>query len=165
MSHSYSDGELGYVNPMHTERGKLLFRVTAEHQRQRLIWLLIAAAMAVLLGLTIYEKHRPDWGGVIFFTGYAITFAMARKVAFYENGVHFPQEPSGGRGRFISWQQVERFYWDGDVLTIVPNAALLTSGGGNIGLPPLGGSVRIPMARHVEVVNLLGRVPASSRLS
>lgn len=95
--------------------------------------------------------------------GYALSFALSSKVAFYEKGIHFPQEPSGGRARFIDWSQIGRFYWDGDVLTVVPNDALLSTGGGNIGIPMQGGSVRIPAARQVQVANLIGEFAEPSR--
>jgi hypothetical protein len=94
---------------------------------------------------------------VIFFAGYGLSFLLSRKVQFYENGIHFPQEPSGGRARFIAWPQIDRFYWEDDVLTIVPASSVLSSGGGG-GVPLLGGSVRISMARRVQVENLLAVV-------
>jgi hypothetical protein len=66
---------------------------------------------------------------VIFFAGYRLSFLLSRKVAFCENGSHFPQEPSGPRARFIAWPHIERFYWDDDVLTIMPASSLLRGGG------------------------------------
>jgi hypothetical protein len=141
---------------MHAERGKLLFRVAAEKRPERNIWAIVGVALAMVYTYEAYKEHRSDWGMVIFFAGYGLSFLLSRKVEFYENGVHFPQEPSGGRARFIAWPQIQRFHWDDDVLTIAPAAAVLSSGGG--GVPLLGGSVRIPMARRVQVENLMSTV-------
>jgi len=143
---------------MHAERGKLLFRVAAEKRPERNIWTIVAIALAIVYGYEAYKEHRSDWGMVIFFAGYGLSFLLSRKVAFYENGIHFPQEPSVPRARFIAWPQIERFYWDDDVLTIVPASSLLRGGGGGGG-PVLGGSVRIPIAWRLQVVTLLATVP------
>ena len=142
---------------MQAERGKLLFRVAAEKRPERNIWAIVAIGLAIVYAYEAYKEHRSDWGMVIFFAGYGLSFLLSRKVQFYENGIHFPQEPSGGRARFIAWPQIQRFYWDDDVLTIVPASSVLSSGGGG-GVPLLGGSVRIPMARRVQVENLLAAV-------
>ena len=143
---------------MDAERGKLLFRVAAEKRPERNIWTIVAIALAIVYGYEAYREHRSDWGMVIFFAGYGLSFLLSRKVAFYENGIHFPQEPSGPRARFIAWPQIERFYWDDDVLTIVPASSLLRGGGGEGG-PVLGGSVRIPIARRRQVETLLATAP------
>ena len=143
---------------MHAERGKLLFRVAAEKRPERNIWAIVAIALAIVYAYEAYKEHRSDWGMVIFFAGYGLSFLLSRKVQFYEKGIHFPQEASGGRARFIAWPQIQRFYWDDDdVLTIVPASSVLSSGGGG-GVPLLGGSVRIPMSRRVQVENLLAAV-------
>jgi hypothetical protein len=142
---------------MHAERGRLLFRLAAEKRPERLIWAIVAIALASFYAYEAYKEHRSDWGMVIFFVGYGLSFLLSRKVGFYENGIYFPQEPSGGRTRFIAWPQIKRFYWDQDVLTIVPESSILSGGIG--GVPIIGGSVRIPTGRRVQVENLLSVVP------
>jgi len=92
---------------MHAERGKLLFRVNADKQPQRFIWAVLAFGYAY----DAYFEHRNNWWMMVYFAAYALTFLATRKVAFYENGIHFPQDPSGGRARFIAWPQIERFHW------------------------------------------------------
>jgi len=146
----------------HTERGKLLFRVAAGKPRERNIWAVVAITVAIVYAYEAYKEHRSDWGMLIFFVGYGLSFLLNRKVDVYENGIHFPQEPSGGQTPFIAWPQIQRCYWDDDVLTIVPASSVLSSGGGG-GVPLLGGSVRVPMARRVQVENLLAAV-SSARL-
>src|ERR1700730_18460320 len=103
---------------MHSERGKLLFQVAAERQTERYVWAALAACYAVICAISIYREHWSNIGMLIFFFAYGLRFLVSRKVAFYENGMHFPPDPSGARERFIAWPQVERFHWDGDVLTI-----------------------------------------------
>jgi hypothetical protein len=142
---------------MHAERGRLLFRVAAENRQERFIWTIVAIALAIFYAYEAYKEHRSDWGMVIFFVGYGLSFLLSRKVGFYEKGIHFPEEPSGGRTRFIAWPQIKRFYWDQDVLTIVPESSILSGGSG--GAPIIGGSVRIPTGRRVQVENLLSVVP------
>ena len=139
---------------MNAKRGKLLFRVAAEKPREGSIWAIEAIGLAIVYAYGAYKEHRSDWGMLIFFAGYGLSFLWNRKVEFYENGMQFPQQQGGGP-RFIAWPQIQRFYWDDDVLTIVPASSVLSNGGG---VPVLGGSVRIPMARRVQVENLLGAV-------
>jgi hypothetical protein len=143
---------------MRAERGKLLFRVNAEQQLQRHIWAGVAAVLAALFAYEGYREHRMDWGSVIFFVGYLLTAMLSRKVAFYENGIHFLEEPAGPRARFIAWGQIERFHWDGDVLTVVPTSSLLGPGAGAAGDLSRAGSVRVPAGRRVQVENLLSAI-------
>ena len=143
---------------MRAERGKLLFRVAADQQLHRHIWAGVAAALAALFAYEGYREHRTDWGSVIFFAGYLLTALLSRKVAFYENGIHFPEEPTGPRARFIAWGQIERFHWEGDVLTVVPTSSLLGRGAGSVGDLSRAGSVRVPTGRRVQLENLLSAI-------
>ena len=52
---------------MHPGRGKLLFRVTAERQGQRIIWMLVAGAIGLRLAFNALDQPRADWGSAIFF--------------------------------------------------------------------------------------------------
>ncbi len=82
--------------------------------------------------------------------------------AVYENGIQFPSDASNGRGRFIAWPEVERYHWDGDILTVVPTASVI--GGAELGRPLLGGAVRIPPGKRVQMENLLaGKLSAAAR--
>ena len=119
--------------------------------------------LAAVYTYDAYMNHRHDWWIVLYFVGWGVTFLMGRRVSFYENGIYFPQDPSGGRARFIAWRDLERFHWDGDLLTVVPPSSLLAGGGGDVGMPVLGGSVHVPAAKRVEVENLLA-VASSSKI-
>ena len=57
------------------------------------------------------------------------------------------------QSRFIAWSQVERFHWDGDILTIVPTSSVMA--GSELGRPLLGGALRVPMNKRAQVENLL----------
>jgi hypothetical protein len=70
--------------------------------------------------------------------------------------ISFPSDDYARR-RFIAWPQIERFHWDGDVLTVVPFTSFLM-GCGSIGRPVLGGSIRVPAGQRVQVENLLSVV-------
>ncbi len=146
---------------MREERGALLFRTAILTPRTGLG---IAAAWMVLAALWIFDSSRHGWdaGDVLVGVGYAVIFALfviraVRGVLFYEKGVFFPGEPSGGRPRFIPWSAVERYHWDGDVLTVVPQSSILATGGS---APLAGGSVKVPQSRRVEVERLLATAPA-----
>lgn len=139
---------------MHSERGRLLFRVAAKKEP---LWIRVTAAtlLVIAFGYQFFRRHW-DWYDMIFFTGFFVLyfFRFFQGVAVYEKGIHFPQDQSGARARFVAWSQIDRFYWDGDVLTIVPSASIL-GGGGSFGTPVLGGALRIPPSRHTEVEKLL----------
>jgi len=137
-----------------SERGALLFRVSPNRNRDQYLWLLAAIAMAVVILLVPWLEHRRMDSALPFFAAfYAAMFFAQRRAAVYENGIQLPADTSGARGRFIAWPQVERFHWDGDVLTIVPTMSVM--GGQDLGRPLIGGSVRIPADKRVQIENLL----------
>lgn len=143
----------GLVEIRHAQRGKLLFRVPAEKQFQRRLWIVVAAILAVACGY--YTERRSVSAMSMFFAGYAVTLLFSRYVIFYDEGIYFPQEPSGGRARFIPWGGIERFHWEGDALTIVPATSLLHGGVSSVGDSLLGGTVRVPPRRRAQVEKLL----------
>jgi hypothetical protein len=90
-------------------------------------------------------------------------FFTERRVSIYQNGIHFPRDSSGAQSRFIAWSQVERFHWDGDVLTIVPTSSVI--GGSELGRPLLGGAIRVPMNKRVQLENILAGLAGKSSAS
>jgi hypothetical protein len=56
---------------------------------------------------------------------YVAMFFTQRRVSVYQNGIHLPADSSDARSRFVAWSQVERFHWDGDILTIVPTSSVM----------------------------------------
>ncbi len=155
----------------HVERGKLLFSLRdgkAIRRYQPFLWML--AAMVVLTAADLlyssYRGGRTHWGMAAAWGGYAIAFTLrvyfrGRDVGFYENGIVLPENPDAANvPRFFPWAQIERYYWEGDVLTIVPGTSFLAGGGGSVGLPMTGGSVSVPPAKRSEVEKLLSAAPA-----
>ena len=155
----------------HSERGKLLFKLRdgkAMQRYQPFAW--IWAAIIVLNAADSINSHyrggRTHWELTGVAIGVAIGLALRLRfrgwnAAFYENGVLLPEDPQTNVPRFFSWAQIERYYWEGDVLTIVPGTSFLAGGGGSVGLPVTGGSVSVPPARRPEVERLLSAIPAT----
>jgi hypothetical protein len=147
---------------MHPERGGLLFRTRSLNRRGSS---LLAALIVVVVAPAYVTAYRHKWEAgelvpAIMYTVFYFLLASLglRQVAFYENGIYFPQEPSGPRPRFVAWNSIERYHWDSDLLTVIPGTSILKSGGG---APLTGGSVKVPPDRRAEVENLLARTVAA----
>lgn len=149
---------------MHPERGALLFRTRSLHRRGNAL----VSAISVLASVPwVLDSYRLGWRRDKLLLGvlYAVMFGAAalvglRGVGFYENGISFPQEPAGPRPRFVPWSAIERYHWDGDILTVVAAASVLSTGGGE---PLTGGSVKVAPSQRAEVERLLARGSAASR--
>jgi hypothetical protein len=74
---------------MHAERERLLSRLAAEKRPERLIWAIVAIALAIFYAYEAYKEHRSDWGMVIFFVGYELSFLLSRKVDSTRTGFTF----------------------------------------------------------------------------
>jgi hypothetical protein len=137
-----------------SERGALLFRVSANRNRDQYLWLLAGLAIAAVILIVPRLEHRrldSPWPFLAAF--YAAMFFVQRRSAVYENGIQLPADTSGARSRFIAWSHVERFHWDGDILTIVPTMSVMA--GADLGRPLLGGSIRVPANKRAQMENLL----------
>src|SRR5579884_3040951 len=141
--------------PDHRDRGRLLFRISAENRAYRYIGLVATLVYAFAFAWDVsHHGWRSGWGNYLFVTVYALALFFARWVKFYENGIYFPEDSHGGRGRFIRWAQVARYHWDGDVLTIIRDDSVL-AGGAIAGYSLAGGAVRVPQSRRAEIESLL----------
>jgi hypothetical protein len=145
------------------ERGKLLFRLSADKQPQRLAWGIGAAAVTALWLFDAHRKHSLPWEKAPIPILYLVIFLVRgiQRVGFYEKGAYFPQDPSGAPARFIAWNAIERFYWEGDTLTVIPAASFLGGGGADVGVPHQTASVRVPPSKRVQVEGLLSAVLAT----
>lgn len=74
---------------------------------------------------------------------YTGLYFLRRKGSVYENGILLP----GTQNRFIAWSQIERFHWDGDILTIIPASPIM--GGG--------GDLRVPADKRAQMESLLAK--------
>src|SRR5271166_4528218 len=123
-----------------SERGPLLFRVSADNTQSRYLWLFLGLGFAALIVILALSSHKaPNWPMLVMAAIYVAMFFTQRRASIYQNGIHLPADSSGARGRFIAWSQLDRFYWDGDVLTIVPTTSVMA--GADLGRPLLGGAV------------------------
>ncbi|MGO4885309.1 MAG: hypothetical protein ACLP59_31460 [Bryobacteraceae bacterium] len=139
-----------------SQRGALLFRITANNKRDRYSWLLAGLALATVILIEARQRHSSPNSALLFLAAfYLAMFLLQRRVSVYENGIHFPANSSGARGRFIAWTQVARFHWDGDMLTIVPSDSVRA--GADIGRALVGGAVRVPTNKRAQMENLLAR--------
>jgi hypothetical protein len=136
-----------------SERGALLFRISANDTVNR-VWLALGATFAVVVLIESWREHAPPkWPWLVLASNSMVVFFLQRRASIYENGIQLPANSSGSRGRFIAWSQVERFHWDGDVLTIVPTSSVMA--GADLERPLIGGTVRIPASRRAQIENHL----------
>jgi hypothetical protein len=143
-----------------SERGALLFRISADNKREGYLWLLAGVTFAAVVLIEARWRHRPIDSGFLFFAVfYTAMFFLQRRASVYQNGIQLPSDSSGARSRFIAWSQVERFHWDGDVLTIVPTTSMMA--GADLGRPLLGGALRVPASKRAQMENLLAGKSAS----
>jgi hypothetical protein len=125
-----------------SERGKLLFRVPPAGQEHSSIRLILGLAFAAVVLGEAYTLHKPiNWPLLAMAGLYAGPYFIRRRGSVYENGLLLPADTNSAQGRFIAWSQVERYHWDGDVLTIIPTSSVM--GGADLGRPLLGGSARV----------------------
>jgi hypothetical protein len=143
-----------------SERGKLLFRVPPAGREHSRIWLLILGlAFAAVILVEAYWRHRPiNWPLLVMAGCYTTIYFIQRRGSVYENGILLPADTNSAQGRFISWAQIERYHWDGDVLTIVPTSSMMA--GADLGRPLLGGSARVPADKRPQMEGLLAKSPA-----
>ena len=139
---------------MNNDGGALLFRVTAYRfwrpwrpWRPTKIVSLVMLALIVPLFISEYSKGGLDRSRSLPLASIALSSLLLllspRKVEFYEKGIRFP-------GEFIAWSDIVGYRWDGDLLIIAERSGLLYGG------PTLlGGTVRVPRSRRVQVLNLL----------
>ena len=133
---------------MHSDRGTLLFRVTAYRfwrpwEPTKIIALMMLT-MSVPLFLIDYSRgHRSSWFPFLFAAQSLLLLLSPRNVKFYEKGIHFPHE-------YIAWSDIGRYRWDGNMLIIREKSGLL-EGGETV----LGGTVRVPRSQRAQVENLL----------
>lgn len=143
-----------------SEPGKLLFRVKANHTENRLLYVLLSLAFATLGLAQPYLRHRPpNWGLVSLALVYLLPVFVRGRGAVCENGIRLPDARAFLRTSFIAWSQIERYHWDGDVVTIVP-AFSAFSGLDHL---PSGGSARVPPDRKAQLEGILAGCTAGAR--
>lgn len=143
-----------------SERGKLLFRVPPAGQEHSRLWLLLGLVFAaVVLGEAYWLHKSVNWPLLAMSGFYTAAYFIRRRGSVYENGILLPADTNAAQGRFISWAQIERYHWDGAVLTIVPTSSMMA--GADLGRPLLGGSARVPADKRPQMESLLAKSPAA----
>jgi hypothetical protein len=101
--------------------------------------ILIWASLALVLVLTAakwWKTGNFDSIGLVGAVG-VLTYALHPRIEFFDGGVQFPAT-NGQHAHFLTWQQVDRYRWDGDMLVIIGTNSVLSGG------PSEGGTARIP---------------------
>jgi hypothetical protein len=104
------------------------------------------------LGLTGAGRGDPSTGGLpgAFAGGLGLlTYALHPRIRFFDGGVEIPAAATGEKLHFLTWQQVDRYRWDGTTLVIIGTNSVLSGG------PAIGGSARIPVSQRGAVEQIL----------
>jgi hypothetical protein len=148
---------------MPQEPGRVLFWATIVRDRDESNWWVGLGILAVSsYAFNGYSHHRgPTAILLAVILGSAPFFLrfMSAKIAFFENGIDLPKHSSGAPPRFVSWQEIERFHWDGDLLTLVPVSSLMNGFGllSDMRLS-ITWTFRVPPGMRAEID---GRLPAA----
>jgi hypothetical protein len=117
------------------QRGALLLAVRprwAAWQVAALIAVAVTIVFVVWRWASGGSSHLfSDWGSIFFWITYTLAFALPSQLRFYEKGVWYT--PVSVRGRFVSWEQIERYRFEGDLLILIGTDSALKGG------PVLGG--------------------------
>jgi hypothetical protein len=107
-----------------------------------LAWRLVTAGVG---------DRATHWGQFLFWMLYVALFAFPRPVRFYENGVWFQQIPNTARTRFVSWEQIDRYHFEGDVLILTGTDSSLKGG------PVTGGVFHLRPGARERIEPILAR--------
>jgi hypothetical protein len=130
------------------ERGELLLAVRIRSNKWLILgWAAIAAYVAItIVELTIVRKPNFSFIALIF---PILAYVLHPRVRFFEGGVEIPPTENYNRLRFLRWDQIERYSWDGDRLILAGTQAVLSGG------PVDGDTLLISPAKRPAVEQLL----------
>jgi hypothetical protein len=139
---------------MHKDRGRVLLAVRVHSLGWTLfLWAVVIAWVGVLAwGFLRGQSLRSLFQFVSNLLAVVVVifgYLLHPRIKFYEEGVEIPPTRDYNRARYLRWDQIERWSWDGDRLILTGTSSVL--GGG----PVLGGSVRIPSGEHLAVDQVL----------
>jgi hypothetical protein len=120
-----------------SDRGLLLLSAPVKHAQARL-W--IAALYLVVVSINLFMAWRNYRSGkdyslqvvqAVLWTIVGFLFLQPKSVQFFEKGIRIPRNMDSrqSRSRFLPWNEVERYYWDSDLLYLVTTQSVLMSGG------------------------------------
>jgi hypothetical protein len=134
----------------HKDRGRVLLAVRVHSRGWTLfLWVVLVCVVALALALALLLKpHR--WKNslqgvwlVLFYLSLTGDYLFYPRIKFQEGGVQIPVNRDCRRVRFMRWNQIRRWSWDGDFLILT---------GANF----KGGAVRIPGTERLAVDHLMG---------
>ena len=97
---------------------------------------------------------------LFFWLGYLALFAVPRPLRFYENGVWYTQLPDITRAGFVTWEGLDRYRFEGDVLILTGTDSTLKGG------PVRGCVIRLRPDARLRVEPILAQhLPATSKAS
>jgi hypothetical protein len=114
-------------------RGALLLKVWPRWAFWQ-IGALFAFALAVVfwvwrLVLALSGGHPSlSFGQLFFWIVYFALFALPRPLRLYENGVWYTQVPDSIRSGFVTWEQLDRYRFEGDILVLTGTNSTLKGG-------------------------------------
>jgi hypothetical protein len=137
----------------HEDRGGVLLAVRIHSAA----WTLFLGAILIVwlgvVGTLLVQRHRVDhWLNLLSaLPGFALLsgYLLYPKLKFYEGGVEIPPTQDYSHARYLHWEQIERFTWEGDSLVLTGTSSLLAGG------PVQGGTVSIPSAQRLAVEQVL----------
>ncbi len=113
-----------------------------------LIWSAMGA-YAILVAVEIIwqgKTHALSFLGII---APLLTFALYPRARFYDGGIDIPPTANVARRRFLRWDQIERYSWDGDRLVLSGTGSVLAGG------PVEGDVLAIPASKRGAVEQML----------
>jgi len=134
----------------HKDRGRVLLAVRVHSPGWTLFrWVVLACFVGLALALVLLLKpHR--WKNFLSPLSLAFSYLSLTgdylfypRIKFQEGGVEIPPNRDYRRVRFMRWNQIHRWSWDGDFLILT---------GANF----QGGAVRIPGTERLAVDQLMG---------
>jgi len=143
------------------QRGALLLVVWPRVPAWQIGALIVTLATIVFVVwsyIAVGEAHPfTRWGMLLFWIGYFTLFAFPRPLRFYENGVWYLQLPTATWTRFVPWEQLDRYQFEGDILILTGTESTLKGG-------PVGSGVfHLRPGARSRVEPILARyVPAKS---
>jgi hypothetical protein len=138
------------------KRGKLLLAVMIRSTKWLILIWSVLVAYLVLVTVELVWKGK---GRVLSYLGVVaplLTYVLFPRVRFFEGGVEIPPTENLNRRRFLRWDQIDRYSWDGDKLVLCGTTSVLAGG------PVEGDILSIPPSKRGALEQILAMKKARS---
>ncbi len=136
------------------DRGRLI--VSFRRPLDRAAWSSVGTLAVFLAALEMsrrFSRSRGsllDWIWPLFPLALALIQFFRRTVRFYEHGVALPPDESRkAKARFLRWEQIARYHFDGATLDLEGTSDTLKGG------PVLGAKLKVPTEHQPLVLSIL----------